>query len=84
MCFLYPGIVTPQPLNPQSGCVGEIAAILTFKELARHPNQIVSWVCAPAQHHEMLDQVLKLFDTASEYGLDLMRSNQSIAAENAL
>ena len=50
-----------------------------IKELARHPNQIVSRVCVTAQHREMLDQVLNLFGIVPDYDLDLMRPNQSLA-----
>jgi len=53
------------------------------KELARHPDKIVSRVCVTAQHREMLDQVLNLFDIVPDYDLDLMRPNQSLAALTA-
>lgn len=39
---------------------------------------IVSSVCATAQHREMLDQVLDLFDIAPDYDLDLMEPNQDL------
>ena len=35
-------------------------------------------VCVTAQHRQMLDQVLKLFDIQPDYDLDLMRDNQSL------
>lgn len=35
-------------------------------------------VCATAQHREMLDQVLGLFEIAPEHDLDLMRPDQSL------
>jgi UDP-N-acetylglucosamine 2-epimerase (non-hydrolysing) len=35
-------------------------------------------VCVSAQHREMLDQVLTLFDIRPEFDLDLMRPNQSL------
>ncbi|MEJ5311265.1 MAG: UDP-N-acetylglucosamine 2-epimerase (non-hydrolyzing) [Anaerolineae bacterium] len=54
-----------------------------IKELARHPDRIVSRVCVTAQHREMLDQVLNLFDIVPDYDLDLMRPNQSLAALTA-
>jgi UDP-N-acetylglucosamine 2-epimerase (non-hydrolysing) len=34
-------------------------------------------VCVTAQHREMLDQVLNLFDITADYDLDLMTSDQS-------
>jgi UDP-N-acetylglucosamine 2-epimerase (non-hydrolysing) len=35
-------------------------------------------VCVTAQHREMLDQVLQLFNIVPEYDLNLMRPNQSL------
>ncbi|RQS57011.1 UDP-N-acetylglucosamine 2-epimerase (non-hydrolyzing) [Burkholderia sp. Bp8963] len=35
-------------------------------------------VCVTAQHREMLDQVLELFDIQPEFDLDLMRSRQTL------
>jgi len=40
---------------------------------------IESRVCVTAQHRQMLDQVLELFQIKPEYDLDLMRDNQSLA-----
>ena len=50
-----------------------------IKELAKHPNEIVSRVCVTAQHREMLDQVLTLFGIEPDYDLDLMRPNQPLS-----
>jgi UDP-N-acetylglucosamine 2-epimerase (non-hydrolysing) len=36
-------------------------------------------VCATAQHRQMLDQVLDLFQIKPQYDLDLMRENQSLS-----
>ncbi len=36
-------------------------------------------VCVTAQHREMLDQVLKLFNIIPDYDLNLMRHNQSLS-----
>ena len=41
-------------------------------------NQIESLVCVTAQHREMLDQVLEIFDIAPDYDLDIMKDRQSI------
>jgi UDP-N-acetylglucosamine 2-epimerase (non-hydrolysing) len=49
------------------------------KELEQHPAGIQSLVCVTAQHREMLDQVLALFDIVPDYDLDLMRENQSLS-----
>lgn len=35
-------------------------------------------VCVTAQHREMLDQVLELFEIAPDYDLDLMRAGQTL------
>lgn len=42
-------------------------------------DQITSVVCVTAQHREMLDQVLGLFDIKPSFDLDLMRQNQSLS-----
>lgn len=38
-----------------------------------------SKVCVTAQHREMLDQVLDIFDIKPDYDLDIMRERQSLA-----
>lgn len=40
---------------------------------------VVSRVCVTAQHRQMLDQVLDLFDIQPDYDLDLMRDDQTLA-----
>lgn len=40
-------------------------------------------VCVTAQHRQMLDQALELFDIKPEYDLDLMREGQSLAQISA-
>ncbi len=40
---------------------------------------IVSAVCVSAQHREMLDQVLQLFDIAPEFDLNVMRTGQTLS-----
>jgi len=44
---------------------------------------IESRVCVTAQHRQMLDQVLNLFQIQPDYDLDLMRDDQSIAQISA-
>src|SRR3970040_36295 len=51
--------------------------------LLSQTNQIESRVCVTAQHRQMLDQVLELFQIKPDYDLDLMRDNQSLAAISA-
>ncbi|WP_419686472.1 non-hydrolyzing UDP-N-acetylglucosamine 2-epimerase [Burkholderia theae] len=46
----------------------------------RHSSHLEPVVIATAQHREMLDQVLEIFDIKSDYDLDLMRPNQSLAS----
>lgn len=52
------------------------------KLLARTPG-IESRVCVTAQHRQMLDQVLALFQIQPDYDLDLMREDQSLARLSA-
>ena len=52
------------------------------RELRQTPN-IESRVCVTAQHRQMLDQVLDLFNIQPEYDLDLMREDQSLAELSA-
>ena len=48
------------------------------KELEKHP-EIESIVCVTAQHREMLDQVLEIFDLHPKYDLNIMQSRQTLA-----
>ncbi len=50
-----------------------------IEELNRHPDEVQSVVCATAQHREMLDQVLKLFDIRPDYDLNIMQANQALS-----
>ena len=40
-------------------------------------------VCVTAQHREMLDQVLSIFDLVADYDLNLMKTGQSLSKLNA-
>ncbi len=51
-------------------------------ELVQTPN-IESRVCVTAQHRQMLDQVLNLFNIQPDYDLNLMREDQSLAELSA-
>ena len=42
-------------------------------------DEIESIVCVTAQHREMLDQVLEMFDLKPDYDLDIMKTRQSLA-----
>ncbi|MCZ2127084.1 MAG: UDP-N-acetylglucosamine 2-epimerase (non-hydrolyzing) [Anaerolineales bacterium] len=46
-------------------------------------SQIEARVCVTAQHRQMLDQVLHLFNIAPDYDLNLMRENQTLAQLSA-
>ena len=48
------------------------------KKLQEYPEQFQTIVCVTGQHREMLDQVLRLFDIAPEYDLNIMKPNQDL------
>lgn len=48
------------------------------RELQRRPDTFEVKVCVTAQHREMLDQVLRLFQIVPDYDLDIMRPRQSL------
>ena len=52
------------------------------RQLAQTPG-MESRVCVTAQHRQMLDQVLRLFEIKPEYDLGLMREDQSLAELSA-
>lgn len=47
------------------------------KELEKNPN-IENKVCVTAQHRQMLDQVLDLFDITPDFDLNIMQSKQTL------
>ena len=47
-------------------------------ELQKYEN-ITPVVCVTAQHREMLDQVLEIFNVKPDYDLDIMKTRQSLA-----
>lgn len=47
------------------------------KEFSKYDN-IESIVCVTAQHRQMLDQVLELFEIKPDYDLDIMRDRQTL------
>lgn len=47
-------------------------------ELAKHPDKITPVVAVTAQHREMLDQVLNLFDIKPDHDLDIMAAGQTL------
>lgn len=52
------------------------------RQLAQTPG-VESLVCVTAQHREMLDQVLRLFDIRPDVDLNLMRPGQTLAGLSA-
>ena len=48
------------------------------KELEKNSNFFKSVVCVTAQHRQMLDQVLNLFQITPDFDLDIMRENQNL------
>jgi UDP-N-acetylglucosamine 2-epimerase len=55
-----------------------------IKELRKHSDKINYRVCVTAQHRQMLDQVLDLFEIKPDYDLDIMRANQSLGYVTAI
>lgn len=53
-----------------------------IKELEKH-EQIESIVCVTAQHRQMLDQVLEIFDIKPNYDLNLMKERQTLTSITA-
>jgi UDP-N-acetylglucosamine 2-epimerase (non-hydrolysing) len=51
--------------------------------LLKQTEEIESRVCVTAQHRQMLDQVLELFEIKPDYDLDLMRAGQTMAQVSA-
>lgn len=48
------------------------------KELEKYPDEIESIVCVTAQHRQMLDQVLDLFEIKPDFDLNIMKPNQDL------
>ena len=61
----------------------EAIKIAPIVRLLKETPEVESRVCVTAQHRQMLDQVLELFEIKPDYDLDLMRDNQSLAQISA-
>ena len=48
------------------------------KELLKFPDEFDTRVCVTAQHREMLDQVLDIFDIKPDYDLNIMKNGQDL------
>lgn len=49
-----------------------------YLELKKHPDDFQTRLCVTAQHREMLDQVLAIFDIRPDVDLDLMKPGQTL------
>lgn len=61
----------------------EAIKIAPIVRLLKETPEAESRVCVTAQHRQMLDQVLELFQITPDYDLNLMRENQSLAEISA-
>lgn len=49
------------------------------RELKQHSHRVASLVCVTAQHRQMLDQVLGLFNITPDFDLNIMQPDQTLA-----
>ena len=49
-----------------------------YQKLRSYPEEFDTLICVTAQHRQMLDQVLKVFEISPDIDLDLMRSGQDL------
>lgn len=49
-----------------------------IQKINERKSNLKAVICVTAQHREMLDQVLKLFDITPDYDLNIMRPNQDL------
>jgi UDP-N-acetylglucosamine 2-epimerase (non-hydrolysing) len=54
----------------------KMAPVIT--ELRQHPKHFDCRVCVTAQHRQMLDQVLNLFEISPDYDLNIMKPGQTL------
>lgn len=47
-------------------------------EISKYPETFENIVCVTAQHRQMLDQVLELFEIVPDYDLNIMKPNQNL------
>jgi UDP-N-acetylglucosamine 2-epimerase (non-hydrolysing) len=55
-----------------------IKMVPLVKEFQKNQDHFETKVCVTAQHREMLDQVLDLFQITPEYDLDIMKPGQDL------
>ncbi len=61
----------------------EAVKMAPIVRLLKQTADVESRVCVTAQHRQMLDQVLNLFEITPDYDLNLMRDDQSLAQLSA-
>ena len=68
--------------NPKS----EIPLAPVIREVQRQAadHDLQSVVCVTAQHREMLDQVLHLFEITPDYDLEVMQEDQTLPNDRAV
>lgn len=49
-----------------------------IKEFQKYPDLLETKICVTAQHRQMLDQVLDVFEIRPDYDLDIMQEGQSL------
>lgn len=57
----------------------EVIKLAPLIKMVDATDGLESFVCVTAQHREMMDQMLSLFDIQPDCDLDLMRANQNLA-----
>ena len=50
-----------------------------IKELENYPDQLSSYVCTTAQHRDLLNQVLDVFNIRPDFNLNLMQAGQTLS-----
>lgn len=55
-----------------------IKMVPLVKEFQKHSRDIQTIVCVTAQHREMLDQVLNIFNVVPDYDLNIMKTGQDL------
>ncbi|MCF7530049.1 non-hydrolyzing UDP-N-acetylglucosamine 2-epimerase [Neisseria lisongii] len=61
----------------------EAIKMIPLIDTLKQQNEIDFKVCVTAQHRQMLDQVLELFDIKPDYDLDVMKSKQTLSSVTA-
>jgi len=49
------------------------------KELEKHKDRFETFVCVTAQHRQMLDQVLSIFEITPDFDLNIMKERQTLS-----